>query len=315
MTFAPVLPFVVLLVIAVVVVALRLLTMRRLHATAGARWTTVGRWAGLTLAILLILIAAARPGIEHGERGSAVAKQSAENTNVFFLVDRSADSAVEDHGDRQPRMSAIRSDIEALIDQYPAARFAVIAFASRASLDWPLSEDAWSLRPEVARLSPYPANDTTEDVNAAAAANVLRYQLIAAGQQYPDSKSLVFYFGSGAPGSRAPQGEFEPPAGAVDGGAVFGYGAAQNESGLRRIAEQLDVPYVDRDDGRPLSESAPDSGTADSTSIAMTSPGVAERTELYWVFTLPAAVLILFELFAGIRDLRRTRSARRDVTP
>jgi hypothetical protein len=293
MTFAPVLPFVVLLVIAVVVVALRLLTMRRLHATAGARWTTVGRWAGLTLAILLILIAAARPGIEHGERGSAVAKQSAENTNVFFLVDRSADSAVQD----------------------PAARFAVIAFASRASLDWPLSEDAWSLRPEVARLSPYPANDTTEDVNAAAAANVLRYQLIAAGQQYPDSKSLVFYFGSGAPGSRAPQGEFEPPAGAVDGGAVFGYGAAQNESGLRRIAEQLGVPYVDRDDGRPLSESAPDSGTADSTSIAMTSPGVAERTELYWVFTLPAAVLILFELFAGIRDLRRTRSARRDVTP
>jgi len=202
MTFAPVLPLVVLLVIAVVVVALRLLTMRRLHATAGARWTTVGRWAGLTLAILLILIAAARPGIEHGERGSALAQQSTENTNVFFLVDRSADSAIEDHGDRQPRMSAIRSDIEALIDQYPAARFAVIAFASRSSLDWPLSEDAWSLRPEVARLSPYPTNDTTVDVNAAAAANVLRYQLIAAGQQYPDSKSLVFYFGSGAPGSQ-----------------------------------------------------------------------------------------------------------------
>ncbi len=314
MTFAPVLPLVVLLVIAVVVVALRLLTMRRLHATAGARWTTVGRWAGLTLAILLILIAAARPGIEHGERGSGV-QQSTENTNVFFLVDRSADSAIEDHGDRQPRMSAIRSDIEALVDQYPAARFAVIAFASRSSLDWPLSEDAWSLRPEVARLSPYPTNDTTVDVNAAAAANVLRYQLIAAGQQYPDSKSLVFYFGSGAPGSRAPQGEFEPPAGAVDGGAVFGYGVARNEPGLRAIAEQLGLPFVDRDDGRPLSESAPGRGTAPSASNETSSSGVADRTELYWVFTLPAAVLILFELFASIRDLRRTRSATRDVTP
>jgi hypothetical protein len=212
-------------------------------------------------------------------------------------------------------MSAIRSDIESLIDQYPAARFAVIAFASRASLDWPLSEDAWSLRPEVARLSPYPTNDTTEDVNAAAAANVLRYQLIAAGPQYPDSKSLVFYFGSGALGSRAPQGEFEPTAGAIDGGAVFGYGAARNEPGLRRIAEQLSLPYVDRDDGPPLSESAPQSGTEQSASNEASSSGVADRTELYWVFTLPAAVLILFELFAGIRDLRRTRSARRDVTP
>ena len=119
MTFQPVLPPVLLLVIAVVVIALRLLTMRRLHATAGARWTTVWRWAGLTLAVLLILIAAARPGIEHGERGSAVAQQSAENTNVFFLVDRSADSAVEDYGDRQSRISGIRNDIEALIDQYP----------------------------------------------------------------------------------------------------------------------------------------------------------------------------------------------------
>ena len=184
-------------------------------------------------------------------------QQSAENTNVFFLVDRSADSAIEDYGDRQSRMSGIRNDIEALIDQYPQARFALIAFASRSSLDWPLSEDAWSLRPEVARLAPYAANDTTEDVNAAAAANVLRYQLIAAGQQYPDSKSLVFYFGSGAAGSRAPQGEFDPSAGAVDGGAVFGYGAARNEPGLRRIAEQLGLPYVDRDDGRPVSESAP----------------------------------------------------------
>ena len=288
MTFAPVLPPVVLLVIAAVVIALRLLTMRQLHASAGARWTTVWRWAGLTLAVLLILIAAARPGVEHGERGSAVAQQSAENTNVFFLVDRSADSAVEDYADRQSRMSGIRNDIEALIDQYPRARFALVAFASRSSLDWPLSEDAWSLRPEVARLAPYAANDTTEDVNAAAAANVLRYQLIAAGQQ---------------------------SAGAVDGGAVFGYGAARNEPGLRRIAEQLGLPYVDRDDGRPISESAPDSGAPQSGAGAATSSGTADRTELYWVFTLLAAVLILFELFAGIRDLRRTRSARRDVTP
>ena len=309
MTFQPVLPAVVLLVIAVAVIALRLLTMRRLHATAGAPWATVWRWSGLTLAVLLILIAAARPGIDHGERGATAAARSAQHTNVFFVVDRSADSAVEDHRDRQSRMSGIRNDIQALIGQYPQARFALIAFASRASLDWPLSEDAWSLTPEVAALTPYPATD--EGVNAAAAANVLRYQLIAAGQQYPDSKSLVFYFGSGAAGSRAPQGEFDPTRGSIDGGAVFGYGAAQNRSGLRTIADQFGVPYVDRDDGRPIAESSPAGGT--SQTAAATASGVAGRTELYWLFTLLAAVLILFELFASIRDLRRTRPARRDV--
>jgi len=311
MTFQPALPTVVLLAVAVVVIAMRLLTMRRLYATAGGRWSTVWRWSGLTLAVLMILIAAARPGIEHGERGAAAAARSADNTNVFFIVDRSTDSAVEDHGEGESRMSVIRNDIETLIDQYPGARFAMIAFASRPSLDWPLSEDAWSLRPEVARLTPYPASAEDEDVNAAAAANVLRYQLIGAGQQYPDSESLVFYFGSGAAGSRAPQGEFDPTAGSVDGGAVFGYGAARNEAGLRRVAEQLGLPYVDRDDGRPVAESAP--GRGDPQPSGGLSTGVADRTELYWVFTMLAAVLLLFELFASIRDIRRTRLARRDV--
>jgi hypothetical protein len=301
---------VALLVTAVVIVGLRLVTMQRLHSTAGARWATVWRWSGLTLAVLLVLIAAARPGIDHGERGSAAAR-SAQDTNVFFLVDRSKDSAVEDHGDRQSRMSAIRNDIQAVIDHYPRARFALIAFASRASLDWPLSEDAWSLTPDVAALTPYAASDTDEDVNAAAAANVLRYQLIAAGQQYPTSKSLVFYFGSGAAGSRAPQGEFDPTQGSIDGGAVFGYGAAQNQPGLRRVAEQLGVPYVDRDDGAPLSGALPDRGASQAATV--NASGVAGRTELYWLFTLLAAVLILFELFAGIRDIRRTRLAKRDV--
>jgi hypothetical protein len=313
MTFHPVMPFVLLAVAAVVVIALRMLTMRRLHATAGARWTTVWRWSGLTLAMLLLLLAAARPGIGHGVQTGTAAARSAQDTNVFLLVDRSPDSAIEDYGDRQSRMSAIRNDIEGLIDRYPQARFAMIAFASRASLDWPLSEDAWSLRPEVARLVPYPAGDTREDVNAAAAANVLRYQLIAAGQQYPDSKSLVFYFGSGAPGSRAPQSEFEPTRGSVDGGAVFGYGAAQNEAGLRAVADQLGVPYVNRDDGGPVEKSLPDSA-APSHSGSTAASGVAERTELYWVFTMVAAALLLFELFASIRDIRRTRLARRDVT-
>lgn len=313
MTFQPVLPTVVLLVVAVVVIALRLLTMGRLYATAGGRWSTVWRWSGLTLAVLLILIAAARPGVEHGERGATAAARSADNTNVFFIVDRSPDSALEDHAENQSRMSAIRNDIQSLIDQYPGARFAMIAFASRPSLDWPLSEDAWSLRPEVARLTPYPASANAEDANAAAAANVLRYQLIGAGQQYPDSESLVFYFGSGAAGSRAPQGQFDPTAGSVDGGAVFGYGAARNEQGLRAIAEQLGVPYVVRDDGRAIAEAAPGRGTPEPTAGASTPSGLADRTELYWVFTLLASVLLLFELFASIRDIRRTRLARRDV--
>jgi hypothetical protein len=313
MTFQPVMPPVILIVIVVAVIVTRLITMRQLMRTT--RWATVWRWSGLTLAVLLVLLAAARPGIEPVGQEAAAAKQSGGNTNVFLIVDRSVDSRVEDYGDGQSRMSGIRADIAALVDRYPQSRFAVIAFASRPSLDWPLSEDAWSLEPVVARLSPYDgAPDDSSQVNAAAAANVLRYQLIAAGQQYPDSQSLVFYFGSGAGGSRAPQGEFDPPPGSVDGGAVLGYGTARNEPALRRIAEQLGVPYTHREAGQPFTQAAPspDSAARLAESPAATS-GVVERTELYWVFTLLAAVLLLFEIYLTVREFRRTRMARRDV--
>ncbi|MCT7658502.1 VWA domain-containing protein [Mycobacterium deserti] len=300
MTFAPVLPAAILLVVAAVVILLRLLTMWQLASRAGQRWGTVWRWSGLTLAMLLLLIAAARPGIDHGDREATAAAQSGENTNVFFVVDRSTDSD----------MAAIRADVDGLIDRYPRARFAVIAFAARPSMDWPLSEDAFSLKPLISRLSPYPAAIGSGDqVNAAAAANVLRYQLIAAGQQYPDSRSLVFYLGSGATESRAPQGEFDPTAGSVDGGAVLGYGAAQDEQGLRRIAAQLGVPYEKRDDATPVADLAPGGDRQGETTVGQ----IPERTELYWVFTLSAALLLLFEVYLSIREFRSTRMARRDV--
>lgn len=308
MTFAPVVAPVILIVVAAVVIVLRLITMRQLATSRNQRWTTVWRWSGLTLAVVLLLIAAARPAIGHGEQQTTAAQPGDAGANVFLVVDRSADSSVADHGDGQSRMAGIRDDIAALIDRYPQARFALITFASRPSLEWPLSEDTWSLKPAVAGLEPY--SQDAGEVNAAAAANVLRYQLIAAGQRHPGAPNLVFYFGSGAPGSQAPQGEFDPVAGSVDGGAVFGYGATRNEPGLRRVAGQLGVPYAARDGAQPLPQQ---DGVATEQQAA--SAMAPDRTELYWFFTLVAAVLLLFEIYLTLREFRASRGARRDVVP
>jgi hypothetical protein len=130
-----------------------------------------------------------------------------------------------------------------------------------------------------------------------------------AAQQYPGSRNVVLYFGSGAPGSRAPQGDFDLTGGLVDGGAVLGYGRSDaiDETLLRRIAGQLAVPYLHRDPGQPFLPRLPDmpkgAGAED-----------AERVELYWLPELLAAGLLLIEIFLSVREFRRGRIVRRDLT-
>jgi Ca-activated chloride channel family protein len=347
MTFEPVLPVAVLIAIAAVVSAIRVMTLRRVleRAGRGCRMRVVARWSGLTLAVLLVVLAAARPGFPAGNaRSLSVASAAGSNLDVFFVVDRSVNSRVEDFGDQKSRMAGIRGDMSALIDQYPRARFAVISFSSRALVDWPLSDDVWSLKPRVAGLSPYPSAqpDAVYQVNAAAASDMLRYKLYQASQQFPRSKNLVFYFGEGAAGSRVPQGEFDLGSAKVAGGGVLGYGTpaggpipeevvngnvfhavdAQtgtvlnspvNESALTAIADQLGVPYFHRESGQPITTVMPQVSANGNDNIAVISSGVADRTELYWLLTMPVAVLILVEMFLIIRLFLRNRLARRDV--
>ncbi len=302
MTFQPVLPWPILAVVAGALLLARLVALRQVLLSAGGRRAgVILRWGGVTLAVLLLIAATTRPGYR-GDEGRRATSAGA-NLNVFLLVDRSADSSVEDHGNGRPRLAGMRDDIAGLIKQYPAARYALIGFASKASLDWPLSEDVWSLRPTIAALG---SENAGPGANAGAADNVLRYQLIQAAQQYPGSRNVVLYFGSGASGSRAPQGDFNLMRGSVAGGAVLGYGRSDaiDEAELRAIAAQLDVPYVHRDPGEPLQLGLPDSPHA---------AAAVEWIELYWLPALLAAVLLLAEIYLSVREFRRGRIARRDL--
>nr|WP_029117180.1 VWA domain-containing protein [Mycobacterium sp. URHB0044] len=323
MTFEPVLPMLLLLAVAAAIVAARVVVLRRMAPTSRTR-TVLWRWAGLTLAALLLVAAAARPMVGTEEQGPTRVAGDTE-PNVFLVVDRSPDMRVEDWDGDRARMAGVRDDIAALMDRYPDARFAVITFSSRPSLDWPLSADTWSLRPVMAAVTPYAATpDAIDQANPGAAGNVLRYQLIGASQQYPRAQNLVFYFGAGAAGAQAPQREFDLPAGTVDGGAVLGYGTAAggpipgtdarsavDEAALRGVADQIGVPYVPRDATESLTAALPQ--PAEQTTSADVAAAPAGRTELYWVPAVGAAILILIELYLVLREFRRTRLANADV--
>lgn len=308
MTFDPVLPPLFLAVVAVTLIGLRAVALRGAVMTGRH---AVLRWSATTVAILLVLLAAARPVTGASSEQEPAQRAQAGAANVYFVVDRSADSAIPDFGGAA-RMAGIRDDITALIDTHSGARFAVIAFASRPAVDWPLSSDAWSLVPVIEALNPYPGPTAAgTEVNAAAAANVLRYQLIAAGQQYPQAPNVVYYLGSGAPESTVPQGVFETED--VDGGAVLGYSAGgPGQTTLRGIADQLGLPYVQRSSGEALPRMG---STADQPAVATDPTATPRPTELYWVFTMLAALLLLGEIYLTTRDLLRARATRKAVLP
>lgn len=301
MTFQPVLPWPILAVVAGALVLARLVALRQVLLSAGRRRArSVLRWAGVTVAVLLVTAASTRPALSDVKTRGGTTAAAGANLNVFLVVDRSVDSGV---------MPGMRDDIAAVIKQYPAARYALIDFASRATLDWPLSEDVWSLRPTIAALDTYRRGPNGGlDVDVAAASNVLRYQLMQAAQQYPGTRNAVLYFGSGAPGSRAPQGDFN--SGSVDGGAVLGYGGADSidEAQLRKVAGQLVVPYQHREPGQPWQPDLPD-----RPSNAGTRAEAADQRELYWLPALLAAGLLIAEIYLSVREFRRGRLSRRDL--
>jgi Ca-activated chloride channel homolog len=349
MTFQPIVSVSMLIGIAAVLIVVRMFALYRIlvRTGSGRYLRVVLRWSGLTAAGLLLVLAAARPGLEPSDNAArADNKPSATRSvdaNVFFVVDRSVDSRVEDYIDGKSRMSGIRDDMAALVDQFPRARFSVISFASKAKMEWPLSDDVWSLKPRVEGMSPYTdvSADAMFTVNAAAANDLLRDKLAAASRLYPDSKNLVFYFGEGAGGSQASQGSFDLPSGSVAGGAVLGYGTPAggpirqayvngdlvfmgdpqtngpaisriDDKELKAVAGELGVPYFHRD-GSPITPVIPavdltSESSADSPVVASIA---VERTELYWVFTGIAAVLLLVEVYLTLLEFRRNRLPRK----
>ena len=346
MTFEPVLPWWIFIVLAVVIVVLRMYTLYRVLVVVGggSQRKVVLRWSLLTLAIVCIFAAAARPGIEPTQHvlteSNAVAAENSD-VNVFFVVDRSINSRAEDYGNGQFRMSGIRSDMDAIVNQYAQGRFSITSFATGARVDWPLSEDLWSVKALLTGYSAYVSDlDSVYRVEVAAADDELRRQLELARRQFPGSRNVVFYLGEGAGASRQPVKAFDIPADLVDGGAVLGYGTADggrvasqlaangdktyfqnpadtgpflsglDERSLKDIADQLHVRYIHRLQGDSITPVIPalNPSVTSREQRSVSLPG--SRTEFYWVFTAIAMTLMFYELSAMVREYRMSRIAK-----
>jgi Ca-activated chloride channel family protein len=318
MTFQPVLPVLLVVVITVPIAALAVWRLSRSRG-AGQRMLWAGRVA-LVLACAVLLL---RPGIPGG-----AAETLATDVDVVLVVDTTASIVAEDWDGDRPRLEGVRDDVERIVTAYPGARFALITFDAEASVRVPLTSDTTALATSLAVLRPEPtANSRGSSVGIAA--QLLEQTLDSAASVSPDRARMVFYFGDGEQTTSTEPESFASSAGEVSGGAVLGYGTTaggpmrttsagtegpgdyieyQGEralstidpENLERIANDLGVAYQQRSADAAL-ELPP------APTTATTADGSTESVaELSWIVALVMAALLAVELAHGTVMLVRT---------
>lgn len=333
MTFLPLLPVPILLVLLVALVS-AIWWSPRVHGAAGDS-SHRGTWR-LTAAAGLLFVVALRPGLP----GPAEQARAA-NLSVYFVVDTTTSIVAEDYGSGHTRLDGVRADILAVSAQLPGARYSVLTFDADTRVRLPLTTDTTALETAVETLAPQPS-EFSHGSSVTQARDRLAALLARSAASHPDRGRLVFYLGDGEQTAATEPEPFALAPGLVQGGGVLGYGTEHggrmvttlsrygaevgyvkdprtgadaisviDERQLRDIAEQLGVPYTRRSDGDPIAPVVSgidlDRFGHDTLSPQARLQG---REELSWVGLLGVAVIGSWELGKAVTAVRAARPRR-----
>lgn len=335
MIFQPVLNVFLLLLIVAPVAAIVVLALVRAPSTgSGSLREHRTMWALRLALVIACFVMLLRPGIPGG-----ATQTLATDTDIVLVVDTTASIVAEDWDDDRPRLDGVRADVQAIVEQYPGARFALITFGATADLRMPMTTDTTSLISSLDVLRPE-VTSQSRGSSIGIAAPLLEQTLSGAAEGSPDRSRMVFYFGDGEQTVPSEPESFGASADLTDSGAVFGYGTAEggpmklttgsvdgsdggyieyegenalsviDEQNLQGVAEQLGVEYEHREAGV-----APTLPEAPSTTTDYSESGeVGSVVELYWVAALVIVALLGVELaraamlIARLRHLRTPRT-------
>lgn len=333
MTFLPVLHPVLLLPLCAAGLGIAVWALVKAR-TAGAR----ASWAVRILLVIAVAALAFRPGIPDGAARSVATDVdiviAVDNTTSMYADDWSgADQEDQDAAAGGLRMDGVKDDVRALIQAYPGARFALIAFDNSAQLRLPLTTDSSALVASLDVMSP-PPTDRASGSSIGIAAELLQETLENAQSGADGRARLVFYLGDGEQTVDSDPESFAGSGDLVDGGGVLGYGTSDggrmlhvgggvdeadagdyiqdpeggpalsvtDEAALQTIADDLGVEYQHRTgDTEPTFPEVP----AETTTLAdVETPGA--RQELSWIIALGVAGLVMVEIAIAATRIGRT---------
>ena len=273
-------------------------------------------WGLRLLMLLACFLMLLRPGIPGG-----ATQTLATDTDIVIAVDTTASIAAEDWDGDAQRLDGVRTDVQAIVDEYPGARFALLTFDASAELRLPLTTDATALISSLEILNPE-VTSRSRGSSIGIANQLLESTLANAAESAPDRSRMVFYLGDGEQTVSTDPESFSSSAEYVDGGAVLGYGTTDggpmrvtsggfdsgegeyieyqgeqamsviDEANLQTIAEELGVGLQLRSADSPIELPEAPTTTTDYTA----SGSVGNVIELYWIFALIMIGLLGVEL-------------------
>ena len=346
MRFDPLLPGSWPLVIAVALVMAALLwwSARWAFSALADPGARASWWRRACLALVMVLILA-------GPAAAVTESTQVSNVEIYLVVDRTGSMAAEDWAGGPDagggtRLDGVKSDLTAIRDAWPQARFCILALDSSAARELPLTSDlaavtSWigSLQQEITQRSQGSSLDRMLPL--------LVKVLTRAKEKNPEDARLVYILsdgeatddGQGAAESSAAGATWAKAGQLTDGGAVLGYGTTSggmmrsfdgsstpgsgkyildpgsgkpavsvpDTQALASAAKALGVPYFQRTGG---SDDAPASDFTSQDVNAVLTDGREKKNRiryLTWPLGVAASALAIWELMALIRAERALR--------
>ena len=346
MRFDPLLPGSWPLVIAVALVMAALLwwSARWAFSALADPGARASWWRRACLALVMVLILA-------GPAAAVTESTQVSNVEIYLVVDRTGSMAAEDWAGGPAagggtRLDGVKSDLTAIRDAWPQARFCILALDGAAARELPLTSDldavtSWigSLQQEITQRSQGSSLDGMLPL--------LIQTLTRAKEKNPEDARLVYILSDGeatddgrGAGAAGTAGATWAKAGELtDGGAVLGYGTASggmmrsfdgsstpgsgkyildpdtgkpavsvpDTRALASVAEALGVPYFQRTGG---SDDVPTGDFTRQDVNAVLTDGREKKNRvryLTWPLGIAASALAIWELMALIRAERALR--------
>ena len=346
MRFEPLLPGSWPLVIAVALVMAALLwwSARWAFSSLADPGARASWWRRACLALVVVLILA-------GPAAAVTESSPVSNVEIYLVVDRTGSMAAEDWAGGPDagggtRLDGVKSDLTAIRDAWPQARFCILALDSSAARELPLTSDlaavtSWigSLQQEITQRSQGSSLDRMLPL--------LVKVLTRAKEKNPEDARLVYILsdgeatddGQGAAEASAAGATWAKAGQLTDGGAVLGYGTTSggmmrsfdgsstpgsgkyildpgsgkpavsvpDTQALASAAKALGVPYFQRTGG---SDDAPASDFTSQDVNAVLTDGREKKNRiryLTWPLGVAASALAIWELMALIRAERALR--------